>query len=83
MEFTIGQIIYHETLGEGEITKITERKDSIISNLPIVEVRFKSSTHEKIKEGKFSYERIKYPTPYYEFTTQSLAEHLLSEDILS
>lgn len=62
MEFTIGQIIYHETLGEGEITNITERKQNGITYLPIVEVKFENSTRE--------------------FTTQSLAEHLLPEDIL-
>lgn len=83
MEFTIGQIIYHETLGEGEITKITERNENGITYLPLVEVKFKNSTHEKVKEEKPGYEGIKYQTPYYEFTTQSLAEHLLPEDILS
>ena len=62
MEFKIGQIIYHETLGEGEITNITERKQNGITYLPIVEVKFENSTHE--------------------FTTQSLIEHLLPEDIL-
>lgn len=85
MEFKVGQIIYHETLGEGEVVKITERESDVIENLPIVEVKFKNSTHEKVvkekSEGGYTI-YVPYNTPYYEFTTKTLSEHLLPNDIL-
>ncbi len=85
MEFKVGQIIYHETLGEGEVVKVTERENDVIENLPIVEVKFKNSTHEKVvaEKSEGGYTRyVTYNTPYYEFTTKTLSTHLLPNDIL-
>ena len=85
MEFKVGEIIYHDVLGEGEVVKITERKGDVISDLPIVEVKFKNSTHEMVREEKSAAGYrifVTYETPYYEFTTKTLSSHLLPNDIL-
>lgn len=86
MEFTIGQTVMHETLGEGVIIAIEERSGACgTMDSPILKIDFKNSPREQVREISESTSRTRYVremSTIYDFREDTLKPHLVVANIM-